>query len=203
MLRLEFRQAQIREAKMTTFSVLPFVPLNSRCHFTRLYLCTVLLRWGQRELSFYLFIYLDHSLGLVLERFASLQSFPKGRRSASSMGRSQDVRFQNQAFLAATTAWWFELGPNLFSAGMSTESLILTGLSYFGSLTNITDTGPLSRIRPFVSSFPSLQQLTKDVLNQNGKKQDQCNVTLILRMIRMNNEKQPMCFQKAETCAIH
>lgn len=86
---------------------------------------------------------------------------------------------------------------------MSTESLILTGLSYFGSLTNITGTGPLSRIRPFVFSFPSLQQLTEDVLNENGKKQDQCNVTLILQMIRMNNEKQPMCFQKAETCAIH
>jgi len=51
-----------------------------------------------------------------------------------------------------------------------------------------------------VANFPSSQDRTKEVLNQKRKSQDghQTNVTLLLSMIGMNNEKQPMCLQKAE-----
>lgn len=113
--------------------------------------------------------------------------------------------FQNQAALAATTAWQFEQDPNLFSVGVNTKSLICTGLSYFGSLTDISDTSALSRIRSFVSNFSSMQEMTEDVPNQNGKRQDghQTNVALILWMIGMNDQKQPVCvFRKLRTTVL-
>lgn len=58
MLRLEFRQAWARKAKTMTFPFQPFVPLNSRCHSARLYLCTVLLHWDRENcLDFFFFFF--------------------------------------------------------------------------------------------------------------------------------------------------
>lgn len=133
-----------------------------------------------------------------------LKALLRGCKSASNTGRAEDVRFQNQAALAATTAWQFEWDPNLFSVGVNTKSLICTDLSYFGSLTDISDTSALSRIRSFVSNFSSMQEMTEDVPNQNGKRPDghQTNVALILWMTGMNNEKQPVCLQKVENHSI-
>lgn len=112
MLRLEFRQAWARKAKTMTFPFQPFVPLNSRCHSARLYLCTVLLHWDRENcLDFFFFwiIIWDWCWSNLL----ALKAFLQGHRSVSNAGRSEDVRFQNQEVLAATTAWRSESDPNL------------------------------------------------------------------------------------------
>lgn len=130
--------------------------------------CFVALR--QRELSWFFFFWIiiwDWCWSNLL----ALKAFLQGHRSVSNAGRSEDVRFQNQEVLAATTAWRSESDPNLFSAGMSSGSLILTGLSHFGTHYHHGH-WPSEQDQAFFFQFFQLATDDWDVLDQHSKRQD-------------------------------
>lgn len=98
--------------------------------------CFVALR-AKRIVFFFFMIILDWCWRKTLVLKALLQ----GHKSASNTRGSEDVMFQNQAALAATTVCQCEWDPNPFSVGMNTQSLTLTGIAFLilvVSLTSVT-----------------------------------------------------------------
>lgn len=135
---------------------------------------------------------MDHHVELVLEQDTSPENCAVGPQNCLLHRQGRRCQASKSSSTSCHHHLTFEWDSNLFPAGMNTESLILTRFSYFGTLTDISETGLL------LIFLVCSKTWFGDKLKQSGKRQDCHQTTVTLILIEINYEKQSMCLQEVE-----